>query len=198
MPLTGEFPPDETFRGRPVPEGWADTVAALRDLLDSFSASAPDADLVADAGKAFTELAGRFAAAGAPEEERIAGQAAGLPGRGQALVPLYTAEITGERLVGRVRFGPYYNGNGAVHGGSIPLVFDEVMGRLSLAGGRAPGRTAYLHVDYRSLTPVGRELQLAAEVTRTEGRKRFVRGTLHDGEVLCCEAEGLFVAPREH
>jgi acyl-CoA thioesterase FadM len=62
--------------------------------------------------------------------------------------------------------------------------------------GRSPARTAYLHVDFRHVTPVETELQVRVRFDREEGRKRFLRGTLHDGDTLCAEAEGLFVALR--
>ncbi|WP_235735286.1 PaaI family thioesterase [Nocardioides alcanivorans] len=54
-------------------------------------------------------------------------------------------------------------------------------------------RTAYLKVDYRSLTPVGRTLRARVWVDRIEGRKLFARGTLHDGDRLCAEMDGLFI-----
>jgi hypothetical protein len=75
-----------------------------------------------------------------------------------------------QHVVGRVAFGRFYlGGNGAAHGGAIPLVFDEVMGRLANTGGRPPSRTASLHVNYRSITPIERELQLTARFDREEG-----------------------------
>src|SRR3546814_12710185 len=62
---------------------------------------------------------------------------------------------------GSVTYGRYYRGgNGAVHGGAIPLLFDEVLGRLANSAGRSPCRTAYLHTDFRSITPVGRQLSV--------------------------------------
>ncbi|APB01194.1 hypothetical protein NS506_07169 [Nocardia seriolae] len=54
-------------------------------------------------------------------------------------------------------------------------------------------RTAFLHVDYRSITPLNTELKVHGWVERQEGRKVFVRATLHDGDRLCAEAHGLFV-----
>jgi acyl-coenzyme A thioesterase PaaI-like protein len=100
-------------------------------------------------------------------------------------------------VVGRVAFGRFYlGGNGAAHGGAIPLVFDEVMGRLANTGGRPPSRTASLHVNYRSITPIERELQLTARFDREEGRKRFLSGELRDGGTLCADVAGIFVALR--
>ena len=36
---------------------------------------------------------------------------------------------------------------------AIPLLFDEILGRLSNTGGRKPGRTAFLHVDRTADVP---------------------------------------------
>jgi hypothetical protein len=67
---------------------------------------------------------------------------------------------------------------------------------LGNSGGRTRARTAYLHVNYRAITPVDHELVLRAAIGREEDRKRFVTGTLHDGERLVADAEGLFVELR--
>jgi acyl-coenzyme A thioesterase PaaI-like protein len=100
----------------------------------------------------------------------------------------------GHRVRGRVTFTRFYlGGGGAVHGGAVPLVFDEVLGRLAGASGRSRSRTAYLHVNYRNVTPLDRALQLEASVERIEGRKLLIIGSLHDGGTLLCDAEGLFV-----
>jgi len=75
-------------------------------------------------------------------------------------------------------------------------VFDDLLGRLANAGGRRTSRTAYLTVNYRSITPIGRELRLEGRVDRQEGRKRFLTGRLFDGDTLCADAEGLFIELR--
>ncbi len=54
-------------------------------------------------------------------------------------------------------------------------------------------RTAYLHVNYRQIVPIEKELQVDARVDRAEGRKIFVTGRLLDGETVLCDAEALFV-----
>jgi acyl-coenzyme A thioesterase PaaI-like protein len=147
--------------------------------------------------RTFTDLAIRLGAHTVDEDGQIAGRL-NVPGRAQALVPVIQLDEQDEKhAVGRVTFGRFYLGrNGAAHGGAIPLVFDEVMGRLSNTGGRPPSRTAYLHVNYRSITPIDRELQVTARFEREEGRKRFLSAELHDGGTLCADAEGLFVGLR--
>ena len=58
-------------------------------------------------------------------------------------------------------------------------------------------RSTVLDEDGR---PVARdkELQVSAWVTKVEGRKRFVRGELRDGDLLCADAEGLFIELLPH
>ena len=46
---------------------------------------------------------------------------------------------------------------------------------------------------YRVPTPLHVELRFRAAIDRTEGRKIFAAGTLHAGETLCAEAEGIFI-----
>ena len=75
----------------------------------------------------------------------------------------------------------------------MPLLFDDVLGRLSNSSGGPPARTAYLHVNFRRITPIGPELQVEATFDREEGRKRYLSGRLTKDGVLLADAEGLFV-----
>jgi hypothetical protein len=93
-----------------------------------------------------------------------------------------------------VTFRPYHvGGNIAAHGGTLPLLFDEILGRLANAGGRSMARTAYITVNYRQVTPIGVELSLDATLDAIEGRKRWCSGRLFNDHTLIAEAEGLFV-----
>jgi hypothetical protein len=97
-------------------------------------------------------------------------------------------------FLGEITFGPAYEGPpGHCHGGWIAAMFDELLGYVQ----RMPGFTAYLKVDYRRPTPLNRRLELKGWIERTEGRKRYIRGTCHLDGVLLSEAEGLFIAPRD-
>jgi len=87
----------------------------------------------------------------------------------------------------------FHGANGAAHGGSIPLVFDEILGRMATAQG-VLRRTAYLRVDFRHVTPVNKELSIEGHLDRAEGRKYWFKGSIRDGKVLCAEADGLWVA----
>lgn len=162
------------------------------------AAAAPPEDLLREAARTLGELASRFTAYAVGERDRYAGRRADVPGRGQALIPVITVDQEDPYSTSaRVSFGDYYlGGSGAAHGGAIPLVFDDLLGRLANAGGRRTSRTAYLTVSYRSITPIGRELRLEGRVDRQEGRKRFLTGRLFDGDTLCADAEALFVELR--
>lgn len=108
---------------------------------------------------------------------------------------LHRDRLDSEGLVAHVTFGQLHGGaNGAVHGGAIPLVFDEGFAQVANFNGQT--RTASLTVDYRAVTPLHRELTLRCWLEREEGRKVFVRGTLHDGDTLTVDAHGLFVRLR--
>jgi acyl-coenzyme A thioesterase PaaI-like protein len=169
----------------------------LRSFLDYVAAASPD-DIVttklAFDLAAWREQLAPFAVA---ERDQVFAHRFELPGRGQTMSPAFVVQDAGpEEVTGTVRYGRYFlGGNGAVHGGAIPLLFDEVFGRL-VNGHRTPARTAYLRTDYRAVTPVGRTLDVHVWMERVEDRKRFVRGTLKDGQILCAEAEGLFVELR--
>jgi acyl-coenzyme A thioesterase PaaI-like protein len=115
----------------------------------------------------------------------------------RTLGPVLTHVVCdGETLQATVRFTPFYLGaNGAVHGGILPLVFDEVLARLTNFD-RTIGRTAYLNVTYRSVTLLERDITVKAELDRIDGRKRYARATLHDGEVLTAEATALYIELR--
>lgn len=115
-------------------------------------------------------------------------------GRANPLAP--PLELWGEDglMRGRVRFGAAYEGPpGCVHGGYIAAAFDEVLGSAQSLGGR-PGMTGRLTIHYRSPTPLHTELVLEARVSEVSGRKTLVKGTLRAADVVCAEAEGLFIA----
>ena len=196
---TDPFRPDrETWLGRPVPEGYTDMIDQVRELLDRVAGAAPDAEVVRSTTKTVAELNAALAAYEVPEPDQLSGRLASAPGRAQvAGPPLHVDEVDDERMTGHVRFGRHFLGsNGVVHGGAIPYLFDDVLGRLALAGGRSRSRTAFLHVDYRSVAPIDTDLRVEAHFDREEGRKRYLRGTLRDGDRLCAEATALFVALR--
>lgn len=199
------YPPDMNiwhappgYDGRAADPEFARLSDALRRLQDSFTGAAPTPSASSEAAGVIeraTELLDTFTV---PEVEQIAGRRLDLPGRGQTLAPVFDVDNWDRDSVrGRVTFGRFYlGGNGAVHGGAIPLLFDDALGRLASSAGRKRARTAYLHVNFRSITPVGKELVLAARFVSEVGRKRLLTGEILDNATLCAEAEGLFVELR--
>jgi acyl-coenzyme A thioesterase PaaI-like protein len=90
-------------------------------------------------------------------------------------------------------FGTAYEGPpGSVHGGFVAAAFDEVLGFVQSLGGN-PGFTGTLVVKYRNPTPLHTELRFSAELDHVEGRKTFCTSRLMAGDLLCAEAEGIFV-----
>ncbi len=99
-----------------------------------------------------------------------------------------------DQVYGNVTFGSAYEGPpGCVHGGAIAAAFDEVLGFAQSMTGR-PGMTGTLVTKYRQPTPLRTELRFEARVTRSQGRKNFAEGRLYAGEMLCAEAEAIFVS----
>jgi len=185
--------PDSDF-----PVGFAAMIDALRDLQDKAAGCRPPEEVAARVAAVLSSLAEALGEFAVDEARQLSGRLGSLPGRGQTMVPVVEVEEFGPDFArGYVTFGRFYlGGNGAVHGGAIPLAIDELMGRLSNTGDWPPSRTAYLHVNYRSITPIETRLALEVHVARQEGRKKFLAASIRDGDVLCADAEGLFVALR--
>jgi acyl-coenzyme A thioesterase PaaI-like protein len=118
-----------------------------------------------------------------------------LPNRGNLLQVPSELETVGDEVDGFVRFRRYHLGrNGAVHGGAVAQMWDSVLGFAAFRLSRSfKQRTAYLHVNYRQIVPIDKDLRVDARVDRAEGRKIFVAGRLCDGDSLLCDAEALFV-----
>ena len=114
-------------------------------------------------------------------------------GHANPLAPPLRLTVEDGRIVGTARFGSAYEGPpGAVHGGYVAAAFDEVLGMAQSLSG-TPGMTGTLSIRYRRPTPLHTELRFEASLDRTEGRKLFTTGRLFAGDVLCAEAEGLFI-----
>jgi hypothetical protein len=148
----GGFPHIDTWRapGAPDPGGgraYGPMIEALRDFLDKVAAAKPDeATLDALAGD-LRSWSRTLAPLAVGEAEQVFAHRLDLPGRGQTMAPAFVfvdADATSVR--GTVTYGRYFlGGGGAAHGGAIPLLFDEVMGRLANSGQRprAHGLSAY-------------------------------------------------------
>jgi len=115
-------------------------------------------------------------------------------GRANPLAPPIELWLEDGRILGTATFGAAYEGPpGCVHGGYIAAAFDEVLGSTQSLSG-SPGMTGRLTVHYRKPTPLQTELRFVGELERVDGRKIFTRGELWAGDILCAEAEGLFIS----
>jgi acyl-coenzyme A thioesterase PaaI-like protein len=93
----------------------------------------------------------------------------------------------------------HVGGNHAVHGDMIPLLYDWHFGMIVTTAGIRATRTAYLHVDYRKITPIDEPLTARGRITEIDGRKVFVGATMTDGDgTLLSEANGLMVRLLPH
>lgn len=102
-------------------------------------------------------------------------------------------EIRDGVVHGTATLGAAYEGPpGCVHGGVIAEIFDEVLGIANIAAG-VGAMTGTLTIVYRSPTPLLTELRFRGETVAIEGRKIRTKGTLHVGDRLCAEAEGIFI-----
>lgn len=85
---------------------------------------------------------------------------------------------------------------GAVHGGVLSGLFDEVLGAASAASGAGSGVTARLEVRYRKPTPIDRDLVLHAWVSEDRGWRRTATARCMVDGALTAQATALFVRPR--
>ena len=183
-----------------------DLAAAMRELIERMVGTNAPPEVFAGVADELRAVAARFE--GYPKTPLFEGFAeaanAGDPsgpfdhspfmGLANPLAAPLRLRLEDDRVVGSVQYGSAYEGPpGCVHGGHIAGAFDELLGYAQLVGG-APGMTGRLTVHYRSPTPLHTELRLAGGIDRVDGRKTICTGTIHAGDVLCAEAEGLFIA----
>lgn len=183
-----------------------DLASAVRDLVDRMVATHAPLEVFAGVADDIRAVAARLEPY--PQEPLYvgfaeaanAGDVAGpfdnspLLGRANPLAPPLRLRVEGDRVVGSARFGSAYEGPpGCVHGGFVAAAFDELLGYAQTLGGH-PGMTGRLIVHYRSPTPLRTELRLEGAIEHVDGRKTTCRGTIHAGDRLCAEAEGLFIA----
>ncbi|GJF20099.1 thioesterase [Mycolicibacterium cyprinidarum] len=189
----GGFP--DFQEAQPGP-GFGRFLTAMRRAQDLAVSADPDADTwerAADLAEELVELLGPYEAA---EGVGPASRVPGLPGGGSLLMPPFRMLSFGHDGVEvEVAFSRFsVGGNSAVHGGVLPLLFDSVFGMVIHAAGRPISRTAFLHVDYRNVTPIDTVLTARGWVREAQGRKAFVNAELRDPEdTLLAEANGLMI-----
>jgi acyl-coenzyme A thioesterase PaaI-like protein len=195
----GGFPEVRPVDDAPPELGhFASTMRRLHDLTVS---TRPDSALWAAAAEHLLNACALLDGHQVPETEAVAGRVLSLPGLGHPLLPPWTLTesgpdgVTMEGLFTQSHVG----GNHAVHGGMIPLLYDWLFGMVVSAANIRPTRTAFLHVDYRSITPIDEPLTAHGRISEIDGRKHFIAATMTsaDGKLLS-EATGLMVRLLPH
>lgn len=178
------------------PAGFGDFVDAMRRAQDLAVSADADPETWAAAAGRVEELVDLLEPHRAPGGAGPAGRAPVLPGAGSLLMPPWMIRRIGpEGVLVDVQFSRYHvGGNDAVHGGMVAMMFDVTCGMIIHAVGRPISRTAFLHVDYRNVTPIDVPLTMRGWADRIEGRKTFVNAELTDPDgTLLAEANGLMV-----
>ncbi|OBG24736.1 PaaI family thioesterase [Mycobacterium sp. 852002-51057_SCH5723018] len=184
-----------------VPPELGRFVAAMRRLQDLTVSTNPDSALWAAAAEHVENACTLIEDHQVPEGLAPAGRVIELPGLGHPLMPPWLVTESGPNGVTmdghftRAHVG----GNSAVHGGVIPLFYDWLFGMVVSTAGCPPTRTAFLHVDYRNITPIDEPLTARGRITNVDGRKFFIGATMTatDGTLLS-EANGLMVRLLPH
>lgn len=170
----------------------------IRRLMDLGRYASPEPAITGELIDQVAALNERLAACQTDEWHSPSGTRIDLPARGNITLPPYEVSSAGaDGVVADVTFRPFHlGGNGAAHGGQVAVAFDDLGGMASALAVAGVTRTAYLTVEYRSLTPLSTPLRCHTWVDKRDGRKAFVKGTLHDGERLCAELDALFIELR--
>jgi acyl-coenzyme A thioesterase PaaI-like protein len=176
-------------------------IAAMRRLQDLTVSTKPQSAKWTTAAEQVENVCALLEDHQVAEGQAPAGRVIELPGLGHPLLPPWTVVdsgpdgVTMEGLFTRSHVG----GNSAVHGGMIPLLYDWHFGMIVSTAGLSPSRTAYLHVDYRNITPADEPLTAHGGISEIDGRKAFVTATMTaaDGTLLS-EANGLMVRLLPH
>lgn len=176
-------------------------VETLRRLQDLTASTNPDSSIWAGAAQYVENACALLDGHQAAEHVTPAGRALELPGLGHPLLPPWTLTESGpDGVTMEGHFSrSHVGGNNAVHGGMIPLLYDWMFGMVVSTAGIRPTRTAYLHVDYRKITPIDEPLIAKGRISNADGRKVFISATMTstDGALLS-EANGLMVRLLPH
>lgn len=178
---------------------------ASRLVIERLVASGAPADMLTTAAErmeAFAETLGGYPygrtyegyaePANAPKPQEFFDHSP-LSGSANPIAPPMRMEVVDGVVHGEIRFGAAYEGPpGCVHGGFVAAVHDEILGMANSTNGQ-PGMTGTLTVRYRQPTPLRTDLRLEATLDRVDGRKQYCTSKLWAGDVLCNEAEGIFV-----
>lgn len=117
-------------------------------------------------------------------------------GTANPLAPPLSIRVLEDRSVlGDVTMRPIHEGPpGAVHGGWVASLLDQLLGHANAAAG-VIGMTGELTVTYRRPTPHSVPLTLRARTDTVEGRRVTASGEIVADGVVTAQARGLFVQP---
>jgi acyl-coenzyme A thioesterase PaaI-like protein len=189
----GGFP---VFEAADPGPGFERFLTAMRRAQDLAVSVNPDSDTWAAAADRVEDLVALLEPHQAAEGVGPANRVPSLPGAGSLLMPpWHVTKFESDGVELTVQFSRFHvGGNQAVHGGVLPLLFDSVFGMVIHATGRPISRTAFLHVDYRRVTPIDTPLTVRGWLREAEGRKAFVNAELLDAEDnVLAESNGLMV-----
>lgn len=192
-PGGGFNPPEPTDQGGP---DYGRFIDAVRTLQDHARAADAPGEVIAEAADLVDKVSQLLAPYYADEWSSPSGRRMDLPNRGNLLAIPLDVHITAEqRVAGTAQFRRFHLGrNGAAHGGSVAQLFDALLGYTAfMLSGAGAQRTAFLHIDYRSIARIETEYRVEAGIDRIEGRKIFVSGRVFGDDVTVAEAHALFV-----
>lgn len=177
---------------------FAGLISSVRRFVDAVCASSPPAAVQRAVADTLTAASAELRSYAVDADHAPAGRRPDLPGQGHPLLPaVVVSDLRDGRVRAEVTFGPAHHGSGgAVHGGVIPMVYDDILGRLAARSVIPIARTRSLEVGYQAITPVGRPLVIEASIDRIEGRKIFTSGSITDQGQVLSTAKALFVVGR--
>ncbi|MGW0246179.1 PaaI family thioesterase [Nocardia goodfellowii] len=170
-------------------------IEQVRILMDRVRMLDPDDEVAVAAIALLEQLNERLGAAVVDEWSTPIWTRNDVPANGNITLPPFVFERADrDGVTARITFRDFHlGGNSAAHGGYIAVAFDTMLGVAAGLYTGTPIRTASLTVDYRSITPLQRELTIHAQVESRADRKIFTTATLRDGARVCAEARALFL-----
>jgi acyl-coenzyme A thioesterase PaaI-like protein len=194
--------PDEHYPPGPEHRRLADAMRRVTDLLvrpgappDVVAAAAEQVEAAAEVLEPVTKAWSTFVPT-MPDFSQSPNQYfpfSPMIGLYSPLAPPMHCEIREGEAHAHVTVPAAYEGPpGCVHGGIVAGLFDELLGVANIASG-VGAMTGTLTIVYRSPTPLLQELTLHGKTTNIDGRKVYAKGTLHAGDRLCAEADGVFI-----
>ncbi|KAK0510696.1 hypothetical protein JMJ35_007128 [Cladonia borealis] len=95
--------------------------------------------------------------------------------------------------------GPGLDGyNGNLHGGMLGIIIDQATSMCAIGAAGPTAATAEMTLRYKKRSPLPSMVLCRSVVTKWEGRKLWLRGTIEDGAgTVFCEADSVFVTRNE-